>query len=788
MKMKPTMFLMAASFACLAAVAAVDEYATPESQGVSSKAILSWIDACEKKIDSLHGFVLRRHGKVIAEGSWRPYDTLNETHMLYSHSKSFTSTAIGLLVDDGKIDLDERVISFFPDKAPENPSENLRQMRVRDLLAMNVGASSRDPERRDPGGDWVSLFLRNEIDSAPGCKFRYDSRATYVLAAIVELRSGMKLMDFLEERLFRHIGIEKAWSTYSPDGIACGGWGMNMTTREIARFGQLCLDGGVWKGKRVLSKEWLDLALTRQTYNGGVTSARKADESESDWTQGYGFQFWRCRHGAWRCAGAYGQFSVGMPEQDAVLSIHAGVDDMQAVLNTIWDHLLPAMGGEPLPADQAAEELASRCRSLAIPAVAGASGGEGGNVFGREFRIGEANPKHLVSFRVDRAGEKGWTCTFVTQSGEQKIPVGYGEWLEGKASFDIVRYEALMNLIGEHVVRSSGAVQPDGSFKCCIRPTGTPGSIEFTLRPDGSIEGSVSHIGSCTFSGSAGCRECHCADTGVCPLPAGECECAGRTVSTRLGQKIGASHKVIRQDVWYGGLRTVFDFEGYEAWVVEPPEGVAPAKGMPWTWTMQWKTAFVPRTGVPELLKRGFHHVTIDTFSRRMDARGIEVSRRFRDYLVDELGFAAKANLIGMSWGGFFSVRYACAHPETVKKIYLDAPLLCLTNMRSNGIGPWEAVMPRDGDWSKSPEMPLNKAELLAKTGIPLLLLYGGVDQVVVPSLNCEPFIERFVAAGGKVKVVKRAAYAHHPHGAEVGDMTIVNFFAPPVTAAPSSP
>ena len=135
--------------------------ATPESQGVSSRAILRWIDACEETASTngfrhgfLHGFVIVRHGRVIAEGSWRPHDTLNEPHMLYSHSKSFTSTAVGFLVDDGRLDLDERVVDLFPDALPENPSDNLRQMRVRDLLTMNMGADRTDAERDDTAGDW----------------------------------------------------------------------------------------------------------------------------------------------------------------------------------------------------------------------------------------------------------------------------------------------------------------------------------------------------------------------------------------------------------------------------------------------------------------------------------------------------------------------------------------------------------------------------------------------------------------------------------------------------------
>ena len=250
-----------------------------------------------------------------------------------------------------------------------------------------------------------------------------------------------------------------------------------------------------------------------------------------------------------------------------------------------------------------------------------------------------------------------------------------------------------------------------------------------------------------------------------------------------LAAKIAAEHKVVQTDTWYGGERTIFDFEGYEAWVVEPPAGVKVAEDRPWTWTMQWKDAFVPRTSVPRLLKLGWHHVTIDTFRNRMDADGIAVSARFQQYLVAKLGLAPKANLIGMSWGGFFSTRYAAAHPANVRHIYLDAPLLNFEGF-ANGtpaeiaprIGPWATKRPQGG-WMTDPEMPVNKAAALAKTGIPVLLLYGGQDQTVNPALNCLLFADRFKAAGGNIRVVPRGCYGHHPHGVELDEMTVINFF-----------
>ena len=252
-----------------------------------------------------------------------------------------------------------------------------------------------------------------------------------------------------------------------------------------------------------------------------------------------------------------------------------------------------------------------------------------------------------------------------------------------------------------------------------------------------------------------------------------------------VAQKIAATKKVLRSDTWYGYNRTVFDFEGHEAWIVSPK--CDPAAGLPWTWTMQWAEAYVDRTGVLDLLAKGWHHVTIETFQHRMDEEGLRVSRAFQKFLVEEIGFAPKACLVGMSWGGFFSTRYAAAFPECVGKIYLDAPLMNFDGFAKVGgtptenaaqIGPWANMPPADGNWSTDPRMPVNMADQIAKAGIPILLLYGGQDATVPPSRNCELFAERFKAAGGKIDVRRRALYGHHPHG-EDPDKTssIVSFF-----------
>ena len=471
------------------------EPATPESQGVPSEAILKFIDGCEKTFDAgdlgaMHGFVIVRHGKVIAEGSWKPFDTLNETHMLYSHSKSFTSSAIGLLADRGKIDLDERIVDIFSNEVPAKVSENLAQLRVRDLLTMNVG--KKDHLLRD-GGDWVKEFLSKDFFRKPGTGFKYDSDATYMLAAIVEKKSGMKMMDYLQKNMFDQIGITKAWTTCSPQGIPCGGWGMNMTTRELARFGQLYLNRGGWDGKRVLSSDWVSLATTRQTWSGWQNVGVKALGEGTDWEQGYGFQFWRCRHGAYRADGAGGQYTVVIPEKDMVVSAHAGLGDFPKELDLIWDNLLPVLKDAPLAENPSAQKkLADRLAKLAIKPVEFARARKWTTPF--EFSLRE-NSRGFKSVRFDPNDGGGCICTLVTRAGEQKFPAGTGEWQEGSIRIDTENYEGLGAYIGEHkTMASCGFVT--GGFHLKAYLTGTTGYLEFIVK-DGKLTGQFYAMGGC---------------------------------------------------------------------------------------------------------------------------------------------------------------------------------------------------------------------------------------------------------------------------------------------------
>ena len=339
---------------------------TPEAHGISSAALLTFVQTIEQQIDALHSFMLLRHGQVVAEGWWSPY-AADEPHMLFSLSKSFTSTAIGLAVAEGRLAVTDRVLSFFPEEAPAEVSDNLAAMRIHDLLAMATGHTEDTTAylRQDPDGNWARAFLARPVDRTPGTHFVYNSGATYMLSALLQKITGMTLVEYLRPRLFDPLGIDYATWDSCPRGINVGGWGLWITTDSIARFGQLYLQQGRWQGQQLVPTDWVATASTKQVSNGS--------KPESDWEQGYGYQFWRCRHNAYRGDGAFGQYCIVMPEQDAVLAITSGLKDMQAPLNVIWEKLLPSLGDQPLPPDVAAHNtLTRKLATLVRPPMQGA--------------------------------------------------------------------------------------------------------------------------------------------------------------------------------------------------------------------------------------------------------------------------------------------------------------------------------------------------------------------------------------------------------------------------------
>jgi CubicO group peptidase (beta-lactamase class C family) len=407
------------------------ERTTPEAQGVSSVAVLAFVDALDR-MDAVNSVMILRHGRVIAEGWWAPY-TAESNHELYSLSKSFTSTAVGFAIAEGKLSLDDEVLKIFPEDAPAEPTANLKAMRIRDLLTMNAGHQNETSSAADK--ITPKTFLAHPVPHKPGTHFQYNTPATFMLSAAVQKRTGETLADYLKPRLFDPLGISKpVWNTNS-QGIALGGYGLRVRTEDIARFGQLYLQHGQWEGKQLIPAEWVDLATSRQVSNGS--------NPKSDWEQGYGFQFWRCRHGAYRGDGAFGQYCLVMPDQDAVVAITSGLKDMQAVLNQVWDKLLPGFSKDPLPAAQdGCAALCARTSGLKLkPAEGVATSPEAAEVAGKKY-VFPANDSKLDSLVLTPdADGKGATVKLVLNGAETSIACGYQEWKRGRGTYGAYKDE-----------------------------------------------------------------------------------------------------------------------------------------------------------------------------------------------------------------------------------------------------------------------------------------------------------------------------------------------------------
>lgn len=423
MKNTLRLFALLVVFALSASAAQPVPRSSPEAQGVSSAALLEFVNALDQ-MDAMHGLVVVRHGQVIAEGWWTPYRA-DRPHVLYSLSKSFTSTAVGLAVADGKLSIDDEVLKAFPDDAPANPSGNLKAMRLRDLLTMSTGHQDEPPVAPDQVS--AKSFLAQPVPHLPGTHFKYNTAATFMQSAMVQKATGQTALEYLKPRLFDPLGIENPVWDANFQGISLGGYGLRVRTEDIAKFGQLYLQRGVWQGKQLLPAQWVAMATAKQTSNGS--------NPDSDWNQGYGFQFWRSRHNAFRGDGAFGQYCVVMPDQDAVVAINSGVKDMGAVLNVIWDKLLPSFQPQALPPNaDAAKQLKDKLASLVVvPAQGAVETANSGKVLGRKFVFpeNEAKLENLILTSTD-AG-KTLTVTARMIGKELSVPCGYREWKASRA-------------------------------------------------------------------------------------------------------------------------------------------------------------------------------------------------------------------------------------------------------------------------------------------------------------------------------------------------------------------
>ncbi|MBO0931211.1 serine hydrolase domain-containing protein [Fibrella aquatilis] len=420
----------------------------PGLQGVDPAGLLDFLNTVEKASLNVHSLMVVRHGQVVAEGWWAPYAS-DLKHTLYSLSKSFTSTAMGMAVAEKRLTVDDKVVSFFKDQLPDTVSANLAAMRVKDLLSMATGhAKDTAPTfRGKENTNWIKTFLAQPVEHEPGTHFVYNSGATYMLSAIVQKLTGQSVLTYLKPRLFGPLGIEGADWEVDPNGINTGGWGLRLRTEDIAKFGQLYLQKGLWNGKRLIAENWITDATKVQIMQPGT-------DANSDWQQGYGYQFWRCRHDAYRGDGAYGQYCIVMPDQDAVIAITSETANMPAVLNAVWTHILPAFGPTALTAAVQAP-LTQKLNSLALPLPVGeGSSAMAASVSGKTYAFADNALKATAASLT--FGKDGAIFKLHDDQGDHQVLCGINRWANGETTFSSTPLKLTETLIpGETKTRTA---------------------------------------------------------------------------------------------------------------------------------------------------------------------------------------------------------------------------------------------------------------------------------------------------------------------------------------------
>lgn len=400
--------------------------ATPEAQGIPSAALEQMLDFLEARGVPMHSLLVMRGGALVFEAYWSPFgpDTL---HRMFSETKSLVSLAIGLLADAGRLSLDDTICRYFPDKLPpEGPSPELAALTIRDMLRMAT-PYRRTTYKDHPGPDWVGSFFTAPPDHYPGTLFSYDTSSTHTLCALVERLSGRPLLEYLRQTCLNAIGFSPdAYCIRDPMGISQGGSGLMARPRDMLRLLRLLADGGRFEGRQLLPADYLQAALRKQ-----IDTEANCNSGESDFSQGYGYQFWQLHHNAWCLYGMDGQLAVCVPDQDLLVVTTADTQGhqggVQLILDALWTCLWPTLHAGSLPADPAAQNrLQARAAALRLAPVQGLSQPP---TMSDQYDMAP-NRTGLTALELDSAADRGMLhLHYGTQV--LAIPFGYGQCVCG---------------------------------------------------------------------------------------------------------------------------------------------------------------------------------------------------------------------------------------------------------------------------------------------------------------------------------------------------------------------
>lgn len=398
------------------------EKITPEEAGISSERVTEFIKMLEERGASTHGLLFMRGDKIFSEAYWQPFNR-EFCHRQYSQTKSFVGVAIGLLEEEGKLSLDDKIVDYFPEKLDGEPHPFLKEQTIREMLMMKtVGRSSSwfvsgDKDRTH------HYFNEKRAFHPSGTIWAYDSPATQVLCSLVEKLTKKPLLDYLKEKLFNKMGVfQSAKMLKTPNGDSWGDSAMICTLRDMAAFGRLLMNYGVWNGERLMNEDYLRNATSKLVDNG-------MGAQYSAYRQGYGYQIWRVAGGGFSFVGMGDQLTVCFPEKDLLFAINSDNQGTHFIRETIYcileENFVREISDDPLPKDERAEkELNDLISTLELRTAKGGNDSPLRKKINKIRYFCEDNPMGIKEFSFAFKNDKEGEFCYTNSQGEKVLPFG----------------------------------------------------------------------------------------------------------------------------------------------------------------------------------------------------------------------------------------------------------------------------------------------------------------------------------------------------------------------------
>lgn len=403
------------------------EATTPESAGIPGKCIINFINRMSHRKVPMHSLLLMRHDKLVFEGYYAPY-TADTLHRMFSISKSFTSIAIGLLAEEGKISLYDTIVKYFPEKLPNEVHPWIASMTIMDMLMMRSCHAS-TTYRLNMASDWVESFFTTPPTHPPGKLFHYDTSAAHTLCALVEKMTGMVMLDYLKEKL-DCLGLSKqSYMLKDPFGVSIGGSGLVALPMDLLKFGYFIAHRGMVCGRQLISPDYIDMAVS--CLSGTCVTAPVPSEA-----QGYGMQFWRGDKNGYTCYGMGGQLIIFLPDYDIICVTTADTQDIgggnQQIYDALYEEILPYIKDETLYSDtKSSQLLAGKASSLKIEPLKNAASTATANEMFKKI-----NDK-TFTVRTSGSGFESFTVHFDACIDSEEQSIGRLSFIYNHEPYDI---------------------------------------------------------------------------------------------------------------------------------------------------------------------------------------------------------------------------------------------------------------------------------------------------------------------------------------------------------------